>query len=63
MGLHVIYQEGRRQEHNKENEHVFSISVLGLMLRALSIFIHKVIATVQKLRFCEIRKCVQSHRA
>lgn len=47
MDLHVICQEGRRQEHNKENEHVFGISVLGLMRCALSIFIHKVIATVQ----------------
>lgn len=39
MDFHVIHQEGRRLAHNKENEHRFSISALGLVLCALYIFI------------------------
>lgn len=44
MDFHVIHQEGRRLEHNKENEHCVSISVLSLVLYALYIFIHIVSA-------------------
>lgn len=44
MDLHVIHQEERRLEHNKDNEYHFSISVLGFVLCALYVCIHIVIA-------------------
>lgn len=48
MDLNVICQGGKRREHNKENEHAVSVSVLHLMLGALAISTHVVTPAVQR---------------
>lgn len=47
VDLHVICQEGRRQAHNKQNEHVFSISVLGLVHVLCTYIYINIIASIQ----------------